>query len=81
MVAGMSYLTRRDYKRREGIHWNRRGHRRMAMILRTLVVSDGREPTANRVLPTPLPVRASSAIGASGSHLAAQRPDYGRSHD
>lgn len=36
MVAAANYLSRRDYKRREGIHWNDRGHRRMATLIRAL---------------------------------------------
>ena len=33
-VAGRAYLSPGDYKRREGIHWNERGHRRIATLLR-----------------------------------------------
>jgi hypothetical protein len=33
LVVGKDHLSRSDYKYREGIHWNRRGHRRMAMLL------------------------------------------------
>jgi hypothetical protein len=36
MVAGKDRLTWQDYKRREGIHWNERGHRRVAVVLREL---------------------------------------------
>jgi hypothetical protein len=32
-VAGAHHLTDRDYKAREGIHWNERGHARMAKVL------------------------------------------------
>jgi hypothetical protein len=39
MVAATQYLCRRDYKRREGIHWNERGHRRMARMLGQLYSS------------------------------------------
>jgi hypothetical protein len=35
-VAGRAEFMFADYKRREGIHWNRRGHRRMARILEQL---------------------------------------------
>ncbi len=33
MVPGAARLSFRHYKRREGIHWNARGHRRMATLL------------------------------------------------
>ncbi len=33
MVAAKKRLSRADYKRREGIHWNERGHRRVAALL------------------------------------------------
>jgi hypothetical protein len=33
MIAGKDHLSARDYKRREGIHWNERGHRRMAKLV------------------------------------------------
>jgi hypothetical protein len=36
MVAAAPFLSARDYKLREGIHWNARGHRRMAALLRRL---------------------------------------------
>jgi hypothetical protein len=39
MVAGAEHLTRADYKRREGIHWNERGHWRVASIVRRLAES------------------------------------------
>ena len=38
-VAGKSHLSRADYKRREGIHWNERGHRRIAGVVRHLATS------------------------------------------
>ena len=34
LVPAASVLTSADYKAREGVHWNRRGHRRMAELLR-----------------------------------------------
>jgi hypothetical protein len=33
MIAASTHLSRRDYKHREGIHWNHRGHRRVARLL------------------------------------------------
>jgi hypothetical protein len=33
MIVGQQHLSRGDYKRREGIHWNHLGHRRMADLL------------------------------------------------
>jgi hypothetical protein len=33
LVSGAQHLTARDYKWREGIHWNERGHRKMASLL------------------------------------------------
>jgi hypothetical protein len=39
LIIGKEYLTRGDYKRREGIHWNQQGHRRMARLLGRLYES------------------------------------------
>lgn len=36
MVAGTAYFRPADYKHREGIHWNQRGHRRMADLIADL---------------------------------------------
>ena len=36
MIAAKQFLSPRDYKRRESIHWNERGHRRMAGLLERL---------------------------------------------
>jgi hypothetical protein len=36
MVAGREHLGPGDYKRREGIHWNARGHRRVAGLISSL---------------------------------------------
>lgn len=36
MVAAMECLSREDYKRREGIHWNEQGHRRIAALVERL---------------------------------------------
>src|SRR5262249_40953231 len=33
IVVGKDHLSGRDYKRIEGLHWNKRGHRRMADVL------------------------------------------------
>jgi hypothetical protein len=33
LVVGLEHLSRQDYKRREGVHWNERGHRRVARLL------------------------------------------------
>jgi hypothetical protein len=47
-VSGQDHLTRSDYKRREGIHWNARGHRRVAMVLRELAVRISAATSAER---------------------------------
>ena len=39
IVIGMQHLSRADYKRREGIHWNEAGHLRMARLLKQLYES------------------------------------------
>ena len=39
IVAGARHLSRADYKRREGIHWNEQGHRRVAAIIRRIAES------------------------------------------
>jgi hypothetical protein len=39
LIKGKRFLIRSDYKYREGIHWNRRGHRRMASVLEHLLGS------------------------------------------
>jgi hypothetical protein len=36
LIAGSRHFSPRDYKAREGIHWNDRGHRRMARLLEQL---------------------------------------------
>lgn len=36
MIAGKGHLTASDYKPIEGLHWNRRGHRQMAGVLKEL---------------------------------------------
>jgi hypothetical protein len=54
MVAARDGLTRRDYKRREGIHWSARGHRRMAALVRTLYEAD-RSHRAGRIAPDHAP--------------------------
>ena len=44
MLPGMTVLSSGDYKRREGIHWNQQGHRRISSVLRTLYRSAGASP-------------------------------------
>ena len=39
MIAATDFLTARDYKPREGIHWNEHGHRRMAALVTQLHAS------------------------------------------
>jgi hypothetical protein len=39
IVVGMDHFTIRDYKRREALHWNKRGHRQMAAVLARLYES------------------------------------------
>jgi hypothetical protein len=39
IIAGKDHLAARDYKRREALHWNPRGHRRMADVLGSLYES------------------------------------------
>jgi hypothetical protein len=50
MIAAKQHLTQADYKRRENIHWNERGHRRMARVLDGLYQSF-RDGTLDRYLP------------------------------
>jgi hypothetical protein len=38
-IVGKHHLSIRDYKRREGLHWNERGHRRVAAVLKALYKS------------------------------------------
>jgi hypothetical protein len=38
-VSGMDHLSAHDYKRLEGLHWNARGHRRIAKLLGRLHTS------------------------------------------
>lgn len=51
-VAGAQYLSDRDYKAREGIHWNERGHRRMGTVLAALHESF-RGGTLTKYVPQP----------------------------
>lgn len=39
MIPGKAYLSQRDYKRREGIHWNERGNHQVAKLLRQVYAS------------------------------------------
>ena len=39
MVAGKAHLSAGDYKPIEALHWNPRGHRRMAAVLKELYES------------------------------------------
>ncbi len=55
MVTARDSLSIIDYKRREGIHWNERGHRRMARLVAQLYgafVSDELEQFTSRATPT-----------------------------
>ena len=36
LALGIRHLSSSDYKRREGIHWNQAGHRRMATLVKQL---------------------------------------------
>jgi hypothetical protein len=54
-VAGKDFLSARDYKRIERLHWNERGHRRMADMLGRLYASF-RSGALNRHAPGPDPV-------------------------
>ena len=36
MLAAKAHLSPADYKRREGVHWNEKGHRKMARIVESL---------------------------------------------
>jgi hypothetical protein len=55
LVAGKNHLTASDYKRIEGLHWNERGHRRMAKVLGRIYESF-RSGALHRVAPAPRPV-------------------------
>jgi len=56
LLSGRDHLTAADYKRREGIHWNARGHRRMAAVISRLAAAS--RPGAGSLNARPL---ASSA--------------------
>jgi hypothetical protein len=58
-LAGKDYLSRADYKRREGIHWNEQGHRRMAAVLREVAQAVAPESRSGGRLPIAL-ARASA---------------------
>lgn len=62
-VAGKRHLSRADYKRREGIHWNERGHRRVAMIVREF--ARWVRPEAGVDIPLTVVERAASSSSAT----------------
>jgi hypothetical protein len=66
VVLGREHLSHADYKRREGIHWNRRGHRRIAALLAQLHASMRAEVRSSSLLGRrsdrhPVPERAPAA--------------------
>jgi hypothetical protein len=71
ILAGRDYLAAADYKAREGIHWNERGHRQMARLLRRLYdefrsgALDGlAQPTGGEGSGAARPVRMSAPVDA-----------------
>jgi hypothetical protein len=70
MVAAKDHLSRVHYKRREGIHWNDRGHRRMAEVLQDLHTSfksgalDQYIPRRPEQRPEPTVARHPARLGA-----------------
>ncbi len=50
LVVGREFLTPDDYKRREGVHWSARGHRRMAALCEGLYAAF-REGTLSARIP------------------------------
>jgi hypothetical protein len=69
MVAGKGHLSRSDYKRREGIHWNERGHRRMATVLGRLYESF-RSDTLDEYVPHALVDSVEDGVAHPSASLA-----------
>lgn len=71
-VSGQTRLARADYKRREGIHWNQRGHRRVAALLEELTGAfrsgalDGYVPRERFTGASPRVPCAADAVVAAG---------------
>lgn len=70
-IAGMNHLSQRDYKRIEGLHWNARGHRRMADVLGRLYESF-RSGTLKKVTFTPRSAIAEPATLILASNSASE---------
>ncbi len=77
LVAGATHLTRHDYKRREGIHWNGRGHRRMAGVVRRVADALRSAASVTPIAPNSAAVQKETAHGHSpeGLDLSAE-PEY-----
>ena len=63
MIAGREHLSARDYKRHEGIHWNKQGHRRMAGVLEQLVGRYG-SGSLHDLVPGPVAVTSDYPVGS-----------------
>jgi hypothetical protein len=50
-LAGRDYVSDSDYKRRERLHWNEQGHRRMAKVLASLYESFSSKSTGAGLVP------------------------------
>jgi hypothetical protein len=74
LIVGKEHLTRGDYKRREGIHWNQQGHRQMARLLGQLYESF-RSGRLEEYVPSNLEQATSHIV----ARLAARRPAPARS--
>jgi len=68
MVAGMRYLSRSDYKRREAFHWNEQGHRRIAEVLGELYTSFS-SGTLDQDLPRRREKSVERHLGVGSGHL------------
>jgi hypothetical protein len=80
-VTAIHHLSRADYKRREGIHWNQMGHRRMADLLKRLhelfesgrldelihPATQGQSSPAERSAATVSVARQTLALGGTGT--------------
>jgi hypothetical protein len=60
MISGRDHLTAADYKRREGIHWNGRGHRKMAAVISRLAGAS--RPGAGSLNARPVVARARTDV-------------------
>jgi hypothetical protein len=74
LVIGMQHLSRAHYKRREGIHWNQSGHRRIARLLKRLhasFVAGHQDGLARESAPRKRPLRSEPNVSVT---IGAQSP-------